>query len=462
MKLRALTFSVVLLLSFGINAQTELECKTKLSIFHEAVKAKKYDAAYEPWLFVKNNCPDLNLAIYADGEKILKHKIENSKGEVQLSFVNAMLDLWILRNEHFKSDTPQGEFNAKACQLQYDYKDELGKTTSELFECFDNAFNSDKETFTHPKSLYTYFSLMVELFDAGKKSSAELFDNYDDVSEKIEVEIQNYSEKLNALVAKIDNGSRLTGSEENKKRAYESYLKNYTLIQNNMNVIADKRATCENLIPLYTKDFETHQNDSIWLKRSVSRMYHKDCTDDDLYETLVKQYDKVAPSADTKVYIATLLFKKGKDNEALEYLEKACELETRPYNKANILFRIGAILKEKRQYSKARNYLSEALKLNPSNGKPHLYIASMYADSASDKNCGKDNFHQRAVYWLAAEEAQKASRVDPTLQSSVKAYVESYLAKAPTKEEIFLSGLAGKTLKIGCWINRSIKVPTID
>jgi len=86
----------------------------------------------------------------------------------------------------------------------------------------------------------------------------------------------------------------------------------------------------------------------------------------------------------------------------------------------------------------------------------------MYAESAKDKGCGKDNFHQRAVYWLAAEEAKKASRVDPTLQSSVKAYVDNYLAKAPTKEEIFLSGLAGKTIKIGCWINRSIKVPTID
>jgi tetratricopeptide (TPR) repeat protein len=462
MKLQSIVFSVVLLLSFGINAQTELECKTKLSIFHEAVKAKKYDAAYEPWLYVKDNCPDLNLAIYADGEKILKHKIENSKGEIQLSFVNTLLDLWILRGEHFKSDTPQGEYEAKACQLQYDYKVELGKKTLELFECFDTAFNSDKETFTHPKSLYTYFSLMVELFDAGKKSPTELFETYDDNNEKLEVEIQNYSEKLNILVEKVDNGSRLTGSEENKKRAYESYLKNYTLIQKNMNVIVDKRATCKNLIPLYTKDFEIHQNDSIWLKRSVSRMYHKDCTDDDLYETLVKQYDKVAPSADAKVYIATLLFKKGKDKEALQYLEKAGKGETRPYKKANIMFRIGTILKEKGQYSKARNFLYEALQLNPSNGKPHLYIASMYADSAKDKSCGKDNFHQRAIYWLAAEEAKKASRVDPTLESSVKAYVDNYLAKAPTKEEIFLSGLAGKTLKIGCWINRSIKVPSID
>lgn len=462
MKLKSIVFSAIFLLSIGIDAQTELECNTNLSNAHVATQAKNYDAAYEPWLYVKKNCPDLNLATYVDGEKILKHKIENSKGEVQLSFVNTLLDLWKLRGEHFNNDTPQGEFYAKACQLQYDYKDELGKTSLELFECFDNAFNSDKGTFTHPKSLYTYFSLMVELFDSGKKSSAELFETYDDVSEKIEVEIQNYAEKLNALVEKVDNGGTLSNSEENRKGAYESYLKNYALIQGNMNVIVDKRATCKNLVPLYTKDFQTYQNDSIWLKRSVSRMYHKNCTDDDLYETLVKQYDKVAPSADTKVYVATLLFKKGKDKEALEYLEKAGKLETRPYKKANIMFRIGAILKEKGQYSQARNFLSEALKLNPSNGKPHLYISEMYKESAKNKNCGKDNFHQRAVYWLAAEEAQKASRVDPTLQSSVKAYVESYLAKAPTKEEIFLSGLAGKTIKVECWINRSIKVPTID
>lgn len=460
MKLKFIPFS--LLLSFGISAQTELECKTKLSNFHVATKSKKHDAAYEPWLYVKNNCPDLNLAIYADGEKILKHKIETSKGEIQLSYVNAMLDLWLLRKEHFKSDTPEGEFDTKACQLQYDYKDELGKTSIELFECFDVAFNADEENFTHPKSLYTYFSLMVELFDEGKKSSAELFKNYDEVNEKIELEIQNYSEKINALVEKVDNGGTLTSSEENKKSAYESYLKNYSLIQGNMNIIADKRAKCDNLIPLYIKDFKVHQNDSIWLKRSVSRMYHKDCTDDDLYEKLVKQYDKVAPSADTKVYVATVLFKKGKDDEAYKYLEEAYKLEKRPYKKANIALRIGTILKEKGQYSKARNFLSEALQLNPSNGKPHFYIASMYSESAKDKSCGKDNFHQRAVYWLAAEEAQKASRIDPTLQSSVKAYVANYLAKAPTKEEIFLSGLSGKTIKIQCWINRSIKVPKID
>ena len=51
----------------------------------------------------------------------------------------------------------------------------------------------------------------------------------------------------------------------------------------------------------------------------------------------------------------------------------------------------------------------QSLGFNPSNGKPYLAIAQMYASSA--KNCGANNFDQRAVYWLATKEALKASKL---------------------------------------------------
>ena len=52
-----------------------------------------------------------------------------------------------------------------------------------------------------------------------------------------------------------------------------------------------------------------YQNDAVWLKRAVSRMYYKECTDDPLYEKLVKSYDEaVPPSADTKVFVAELFY----------------------------------------------------------------------------------------------------------------------------------------------------------
>jgi hypothetical protein len=460
MTIKTALFCAILIIGTSLmNAQKDLECKTKLSLFHEAVKAKKYDAAYEDWSFVRTNCPDLNIAIYSDGEKILKHKIKNTKGNKKLEILEDLIVLWKTRSQYFSKKTRNGEYAAKACQIKYDNNELFGESKEELYNCFNDAFKADSKTFTHPKSLYSYFSLMVDLFDKDKKTNAELFNAYDDITEKIQDEIQNYSEKLNPLLDKQEKEELLTEKEKKNKSVYESYLKNYALIQTNIDAKLSVRAVCDNLIPLYTKDFETYKNNAVWLKRAVSRMYHKECTEDPLYEKLVRQYVAISPSADTNVYMATILIKKNKTSEAFKYLEEAYQLETDTYKKSKLANRIGIILKDKRLYTRARNYFNNALKLNPSNGKPHLLTADMYNDSA--KNCGKDNFYKRAVYWLAAKEAKKASRKDPTLQKLVKQNVANYEAKAPTRKEIFERIMAGKRIDIGCWIKSYVIVPKL-
>jgi len=165
---------VLALLFFVSNtsfAQQDEEAMTKLSIFHEYVKAKNFDAAYQPWMDVRTKYPKFNNAIYIDGEKILEHKIENSSGAEKVAFLEDLMKMWKERQENFASKTPKGEYAANACQLMYDNKDLLKKTDLEIYECFDAAYQLDKATFTNPKSLYTYFSLMVDLYDAGKKTS---------------------------------------------------------------------------------------------------------------------------------------------------------------------------------------------------------------------------------------------------------------------------------------------------
>ena len=76
----------------------------------------------------------------------------------------------------------------------------------------------------------------------------------------------------------------------------------------------------------------------------------------------------------------------------------------------------------------------------------------MYASSAND--CGDSRFNKLAVFWLAAKEAAKAG-------SKGSSYVESYNAKAPTRSMIFSEGNSGQTIKIGCWIGRSVTVPKL-
>lgn len=447
-------------LFIGLNigfAQQDEECMTKLSIFHEYVKAKNYDAAYEPWMVVRNKCPKFNYAIYVDGEKILTDKIEKASGADKATYLKDLIKLWAEKGEHFPNKTPKGEYGAKACQLMYDNREVLNKTNEELYACFEAAYQADKATFTNPQSLYTYFSLMVDLYDAGKKPAEDLFNKYDDIVEKVEEEVKNYSESLNVLIEKEEAGTALTGKESQYKAYYESYLAAYDQISAGIDEKMGTRANCDILIPLYQKNFEANKTNAIWLQRAAGKMSEKECTGDPLFFKLVNAYHELSPSAKSAYYLGILKDKEGKSNEAISFYKQAIALETDNFKKANLNNRIALKLKAKGSYSQARTFFREALRLNPSNGRPYLSIAAMYAASAND--CGDTNFNKRAVYWLAADEAQKAARVDSKLSGAAAQSVANYEAKAPSRSEIFSAGNSGQTIKIGCWIGATVTVP---
>ena len=109
--------------------------------------------------------------------------------------------------------------------------------------------------------------------------------------------------------------------------------------------------------------------------------------------------------------------------------------------------------------SKARSYANKALGFQPSMGRAYLLIANMYADSANE--CGDSQFNKRAVYWLAADLARKAGRVDNSLSKIAKRTIDSYTGRAPSKTDIFTEGNEGSVIKFNCWINRSVTVPKL-
>ena len=441
-----------------IFAQSEAELE-KLSIFSEYVKSKNYDAAFVPWMELRTTTPKLNKAIYIFGERILKNKISTSEGDEKVKFLLDLLKLWEERSINFPKITPKGAYLAKASQLNYDNKKLLVQSNEQLYAAFDLAYNTDLETFTNPKSLYTYFSLMVGLYDSKLKSAQELFSKYDDISEKINVEVKNYTNKRNAFLDQDGEVKELSKKDTSRLKSYNSYLKAYSQISGSIDTKLGTRANCENLVPLYSKDFEEFKNDGIWLQRAMNRMYAKGCNDDPLFVTIVEQKNALEPNADTAFYLGILKDKAGNSKEALSFYNQAVDLETSSYEKSKILYKIATSFKKKGRFSQARSYYTKALKANPSMGKCHLSIAAMYARSAN--RCGTDNFSKRAVYWLAAKEAAKAGRIDPRMKKNANKSIANYKAKAPQKSEIFSSGRTGQVIKVGCWIGRSVTVPSL-
>ena len=167
----------------------------------------------------------------------------------------------------------------------------------------------------------------------------------------------------------------------------------------------------------------------------------------------------IEPSADSAYYLGSLNDKKGNDTQAVSYWEESLDLETDPYKKAKILYKIALKFKEKGRKSTARNYARKALNFQPSLGKAYLMIANLYANSAN--NCGNSQFDKRAVYWLAANTAKKAARVDASIKKAALKTAASYNGRAPSKTDIFTEGMEGKVITFSCWINEKVKVPKL-
>ena len=279
MKTKITLLIAVLFIGFNSSFAQNEEDMNLLSIFSEYAKAKNYEASFGPWMELRQKNPKFNRAIYTYGEKILDHKIDNSSGAEQVAFIKDLVKLWDERSVHFASKTPKGAFLAKSCQLQYDYKKELNMSDLQLFNCFDDAYKADAKTFTNPKALYTYFKLAVNLYDSKLKPAEDLFTKYDEISEKVEAEVKNYTVKLNKF-ATTDDGAEeivLSKKDKNKVKSYSSYLKAYDQIVSGMDKEIGDRANCSNLIPLYMKNYDANKNDGLWLQRAMNRLYTKEC-----------------------------------------------------------------------------------------------------------------------------------------------------------------------------------------
>ena len=437
------------------------ECLEQLSIFAESAKIKNYQAAYEPWKTVLDNCPKLSLATYQYGEIILKDFIKKSESEENKSkYLNDLLSLYDLWAENFperKGVRQIGKIYSSKGQAMLDN----GIKDKELiYDTFEYAFQNDPTSFTNPKSLAYYFQTGYDLYKAGSKINLEtLFEKYEELTEKFELLKTNISKNIDIILNKEESGTPLTSREVRNKKIYNTNSNAVSAYLQLIDQLIAKEATCDILIPLYSENFEENKNNPLWIRRAAGRLDGKDCSDDPLFVTLVEQLHSLEPSADSAYYLGILNDKQGNSEGALKYYQESVSLQTDNYKKANILYKIAVKFKNAGRRVSARNYAEQALSFQPSLGRAYLLIANMYADSAN--GCGDTQFNKRAVFWLAAQTAVKAGRVDASLKKISDRTAAAFNGRAPSKTDIFTEGNQGTNISFSCWIRRSVKVPNL-
>jgi len=438
-----------------LRAQSSVDCVTTGSIFTENAKVKNYEAAYEPFRKLMDNCPKWSYALYQYGERLYRDRLEKAPEAEKKAVVMEFIKMYEQKYENYPDRVSQGANLSDIAELMYD--NGIGKKMEE-YQKFQEAWNADKESFTSPRALYIYFVLAVELEEAGEMDLNDIFVLYDEVQEKITTEQNAAAESVAPLLEKEEAGTALDSKEERAKNAANSNLENYAKITAGINEKLGKLADCENLIPLYQKDFDAKKGDIDWIRRAAGRMSNKECTEDPFFEKLVVQLDKLEPSAQTAYYLGQLADKNGDNSKAMSYYEESANRETDPNQKSKVFMRLAEKMRSRRSYSQARGFYQKSLEAKPSNGRAYLMIANMYAASAND--CGTTQFEKRAIYWLAADYASRAARIDPSLASNANETAASYRGLAPSKTEIFQSGKAGQKVNFSCWIGGSITVPS--
>lgn len=438
----------------GVKAQEadEATCKEQLSIYYEYYKAKNYNDAYTAWRYCFDNCPDVHKNIYIHGPAILLNKMKvAATPEEKEELKQLLMKNYDQRLQYFPGK--EGYVYGRKGFDMWKYK--IG-TNEETMAVLKKAIEIDGEE-TDASVINAYFNTAVRMYQAKTFDASQVFEVYDNSMELLEGNMKVNQSTLNNLTA--DSTVVLNAKQKKEVKKLEKRVAVNGKVVSNIDKTIAPLATCDRLNALYSDQFEANKTNEDWLKRSVTLLGRKKCFDGELYLKVAESYYQINPTEKAARAIALISLRNNDYSKAVTYFEEAAEKASNDIDAADNLVKAATASFKLGRKSSARTFAQKAIQKNPKEGAAFMLIGNLYASSANE--CGSNIFEKKAVYWAAINEFAKAKRVDPELTKEANKLIGSYSQQVPNKEMIFQFGMSGKTLKIGCWMNTSVKVPTI-
>jgi len=417
---------------YGKYGKDSAKCVMKLSLYREFYKQWKASGYKSPsvndaivhWRWVFNNCPEASQNAYIDGSNMMEYFMKKAESdEAKVKYVDTLMMIYDQRIKYFGRE---GYVLGRKGSDLVKYMPEDYEKAYHIFKKSVDLRENKSESFV----LVYYFRTVLKMVDAEKLEKAVMVETYDKLSGIIEYNLDH-------------------ATSPNKKSAWEN-------VKGNIELSFEPYATCEDLIPIYTKKFEEDPENVELLTKITNMLDKKDCTESDLFfETSVK-LNELEPSPHASFMIAKMLIKKNKYDDAIPYLEDALEIEDED-EKSDVFLILANVYNQKKNYQKARSYARNVLDLRPDDGNALLLIGDMYAATASD--CGDNDLTKKVAYWAAVDKYYQAKSVDPDVAPIADNRIQIYSKQFPNSETIFFYDLnEGDTYTVGCWINETTKV----
>lgn len=409
------------------HGEDSIRCRQNLSVYREYFKHESYRDAYRNWQIVYSECPASSKNIYIDGVKMLKEFIDREKNQERISrLIDSLMTVYDQRIKYFGQKGSvlgrKGVDMLRYCRNNLENIEEGYGYLAESIRILKNKSSLPV--------LATYFTSAITLYKAGVINGEQLLEDYFLVSGYLDEDMKHgKSATLMKVRESLDN-----------------------------NLMACGAANCENLTGFFGPRYEKNKENRDFLSRVTRFLSFAGCKDDPLYEKAAEKLFTKKSSAKSAFDLAILFVKKENFGKAENYLKKAIELETDPGPKADYLFQLAVITSsEKKQYPLAVDYAHQALELKKNQGEPYILIGNAYAASA--KECGTNEFEQKAVYWAAVDQFKMAKTVDPSTTERADELIDTYSQYFPDVETIFFYGFEeGDPYKVECWINETTTV----
>lgn len=278
-----------------------------------------------------------------------------------------------------------------------------------------------------------YFEATIHYVTKGGADTTLIIDNYDIASDA-----------LDAIIS-------ATTDSVKKAEAYGVV----TNIENRFSPFA----SCDQLVNIYTKKFNANQENLTLLKKITTILRKKKCMNTDLFFAATEQLNKLEPSPSTAYLMAQMNYQRKRYSEAASYVTEALK-GAEEGDKYNMYILQGLCYAEANSYSAARAAYNKAAELEPGKGEPLRLIAQLYV--AGHRSID-DGMNGASAYWAAVDIARRAINVDssPENVEAAQRLINSYSAGFPKQEKAFdLDLVDGNNFTVPGWIGVSTVVRT--
>ncbi len=388
---------------------------------------EKYEEAYPNWHYIFKYYPKSTKNIYIHGIRLLENLAKKATDkEEKKKYVDELMNLYDQRIKYYnQKEIFLGDKGMKLREVDR-------KRVEEAYKYIKEAVELSKEKASNAL-LVNFMKVSTDMFNMGKAVA--------------EITINDYGTVKNIFDKKLADAK--TDEEKDEVR---NALKNAV----NIFINTPGLASCDNLVPIYEKEFQDKSNDTLFLRDATKKLRDMECLDNPIFEKMAVKLYELEKSSAAAYNIAKAFLIKKDYGKSQEWYNRAIESALTEDEKADYYYELAAVMQAKKNYSKCRQYALEAVKYRKSWGKPYMLIGDTYV--ASYKTCGNE-FEQATVFWAAVDKYAKAKSIDPSIAAEANKSIANYSKYFPDKSEAFMRGLIeGKSFKVGCWINETTTI----